>query len=98
MTKFVGSQKPSSSPIATDVDVQETPVQANPSGRTMIDGPTVAKDLDQTAANKQLVASFVDDILLNGRMASLRWDPGLGAGARRPVINAPMALRLNAPR
>ena len=52
-------------------NLQETPAQANPSGRTMIDGPTVAKDLDKTAANKQLVASFVDDILVNGRMDRL---------------------------
>jgi predicted SnoaL-like aldol condensation-catalyzing enzyme len=52
-------------------NLQETPAKPNPSGRTMIDGPTTAADLDKTAANKQLVAAFVDDILVNGRMDRL---------------------------
>ena len=52
-------------------NLQETPAKPNPSGRTMIDGPTVATDLDKAAANKQLVAAFVDDILVNGRMDRL---------------------------
>lgn len=38
----------------------------------MIDGPTEIKDLGKTEANKQLVRSFVDDILVNGRMAKLQ--------------------------
>ena len=37
----------------------------------MIDGPAVAADLDKTAANKKLVAAFVDDILVNGRLDRL---------------------------
>lgn len=49
-------------------NLQEKPGAANPSGRTMIDGPTVAQDFERTAENKALVASFVDDILVNGRM------------------------------
>ncbi|HEY0713824.1 MAG TPA: nuclear transport factor 2 family protein [Polyangia bacterium] len=52
-------------------NLQEKPSAPNPSGRTMIDGPTEAKDLDKTAANKALVRRFVDDILVNGRMAKL---------------------------
>lgn len=52
-------------------NLQETPAQPNPSGRSMIDGPAVATDLDKTAANKKLVAAFVDDILVNGRMDRL---------------------------
>ena len=44
-------------------NLQETPAKPNPSGRTMVDGPAVATDLDKTAANKKLVAAFVDDIL-----------------------------------
>ncbi|HEY0706984.1 MAG TPA: nuclear transport factor 2 family protein [Polyangia bacterium] len=52
-------------------NLQEKPTAPNPSGRSMIDGPTEAKDLDKTAANKKLVKSFVDDILVNGRMAKL---------------------------
>lgn len=52
-------------------NLQVTPAGANPSGHTMIDGPTDATDLDKTAANKQLVATFVDDILVNGRLDKL---------------------------
>ncbi len=52
-------------------NLQTTPAEPNPSGHTMIDGPTAATDLDRTAANKELVASFVDDILVNGRMDRL---------------------------
>lgn len=51
-------------------NLQET-AGPNPSGRTMIDGPTEATDLDRTAANKSLVRAFVDDILVNGRMEKL---------------------------
>ncbi|MDG4889926.1 MULTISPECIES: nuclear transport factor 2 family protein [unclassified Mesorhizobium] len=43
----------------------------NPSGHTMVDGPTEAKDLDRTETNRTLVAAFVDDILVNGRMEKL---------------------------
>ena len=52
-------------------NLQQTPVTANPSGRTMIDGPTVPTDLDKTEPNKKLVAAFVDDILVNGRLERL---------------------------
>lgn len=53
-------------------NLQEKPTQANPSGHTMLDGPTEIKDLDKTEQNKQLARSFVDDILVNGRMEKLR--------------------------
>ncbi|MDR9806881.1 nuclear transport factor 2 family protein [Rhizobium hidalgonense] len=43
----------------------------NPSGNTMVDGPTEAKDLAGTDTNKKLVSTFVDDILVNGRMEKL---------------------------
>jgi len=45
--------------------------QANPSGRTQLDGTTEETDLDKTNSNKKLVASFVDDILVNGKMDTL---------------------------
>ena len=48
-------------------NLQETPTQPNPSGRSMIDGPSVATDLDKTEANKALVKAFVDDVFVNGR-------------------------------
>lgn len=52
-------------------NLQPTPAQPNPSGRTMTDGASIATDLDKTDANKQLVRAFVDDILINGRMDRL---------------------------
>ncbi len=52
-------------------NLQETPSQPNPSGRSMIDGPHQLSDLDKTEENKQLVRSFVNDILLEGNMAKL---------------------------
>jgi len=52
-------------------NLQEKPKSANPSGHTMTDGPTQATDLDQTDVNKGIVRSFVDDILVNGRMDKL---------------------------
>ena len=51
-------------------NLQET-AGPNPSGHTMIDGPTVATDLDKTEAHRTLVRAFVDDILVNGRMDKL---------------------------
>jgi predicted SnoaL-like aldol condensation-catalyzing enzyme len=52
-------------------NLQEKPAAPNPSGRTMIDGPTQATGVGRTAANKALVRAFVDDILVNGRMEKL---------------------------
>lgn len=52
-------------------NLQDKPAAANPSGRTMIDGPTEATDLDKTEANKALVRAFIDDILVHGRMDKL---------------------------
>ena len=52
-------------------DNLQTTAGPNPSGNTMVSGPTEATDLDQTAANKALVRQFVDDILVNGRMEKL---------------------------
>lgn len=52
-------------------NLQDKPQQPNPSGRTMLDGASQATDLDKTAANKALVSAFVDDILVNSRMAKL---------------------------
>lgn len=52
-------------------NLQVTPTAANPSGHTMTDGPTQATDQAKTQANKTLVRSFVDDILVNGRMEKL---------------------------
>lgn len=45
--------------------------QANPSGRTQLDGETEVTDLDKTLENKALVASFVDNVLINGKFDTL---------------------------
>lgn len=51
-------------------NLQET-ASANPSGHTMTDGPTETGDLDKTEPNKLLVRSFIEDILVNGKMEKL---------------------------
>lgn len=43
----------------------------NPSGHTMLDGTTAVTDLDKTETNKTLVRTFVDDILVNGKLEKL---------------------------
>ena len=39
----------------------------NPSGRTQLDGATEVGDTDRTAANKEVVKGFVNDVLLGGQ-------------------------------
>ncbi len=46
-------------------------VGEGPNGRTQVDGPTEVVDLDKTEDNKAMVASFVDDVLVNGRVERL---------------------------
>ena len=43
----------------------------NPSGHTMVDGPTEATDLARTEINREIVRSFIDDVLVNGRLEKL---------------------------
>ena len=43
----------------------------NPSGHSMVDGPTEATDLDKTEYNREIVRSFVDVVLINGRLDKL---------------------------
>ena len=43
----------------------------NPSGHSMVDGPTEATDLDRTEYNREIVRSFVEEILLNGKLDKL---------------------------
>jgi predicted SnoaL-like aldol condensation-catalyzing enzyme len=49
-------------------NLQETPVGANPSVHSMIDGPTEPTDLERTEENKTLVRRFVEDILVHGKL------------------------------
>ena len=43
----------------------------NPSGHTMVNGPTEATDLDMTEYNREVVRSFVEEVLLNCELDSL---------------------------
>lgn len=52
-------------------NLQEKPAAPNPSGHTMLDGPTQATDLGNRQANKALVRAFVDDILVTEDMDEL---------------------------
>lgn len=51
-------------------NLQET-VEKTPSGHTMVDGPNTVQDVGRTLANKELVRSFVSDILVSGKMEKL---------------------------
>ena len=44
----------------------------NNSNHSMVDGPTEVKDFGKTEENRQLVSSFVDDILLNIKLSMLK--------------------------
>lgn len=43
----------------------------NPSGHTMVDGPTEATDLERTESNREIVHSFVEEVLANGQLDKL---------------------------
>lgn len=43
----------------------------NPSGHTMVDGPIEALDLDRTETNRDVVRSFVDEVLIKGQLDNL---------------------------
>jgi predicted SnoaL-like aldol condensation-catalyzing enzyme len=43
----------------------------NPSGHTMVDGPTEVTDLERTDSNLEIVRSFIDEVLINGHIDKL---------------------------
>jgi predicted SnoaL-like aldol condensation-catalyzing enzyme len=43
----------------------------NPSGHTMVDGPAKARDLDKTEYNREIVQSFIEEVLINGHLDKL---------------------------
>lgn len=45
-------------------NLQPTPKERNPSGRTMTDGKTKATDHHKTTANKEIITRFTEDILI----------------------------------
>jgi predicted SnoaL-like aldol condensation-catalyzing enzyme len=53
-------------------NLQSKPVSPNPSGHTMLDGTTEATDPDRTEENRDLIRSFVEEVLVSGQLS----DPG----------------------
>ncbi len=43
----------------------------NPSGHSMVDGPTEATDLDKTESNREIVRSFVGNVLIKNQLDTL---------------------------
>ena len=43
----------------------------NPSGHSMVDGPTEAIDLDRTEANRELVRTFVENVLIQRQLENV---------------------------
>ncbi len=52
-------------------NLQLKPSGPNPSGHTMLDGPTETEDLDKTEANRELARSFIEEVLVNERLELL---------------------------
>jgi predicted SnoaL-like aldol condensation-catalyzing enzyme len=71
-------------------DAMQAEEEKTVSGRTQTDGPTEARDLDRTAANKKLVEDFFADVLYGHKMDKLtayistetyhQHNPGVGDG------------------
>lgn len=52
-------------------NLQAKASSSNLSGRTMLDGPTEASDLDKTEDNRDIIRSFVEEVLVNGQLNRL---------------------------
>lgn len=52
-------------------NLQSREDQPNASGHTMLDGTTETTDLDRTDENREFIRSFVDEVLVNGRLGGL---------------------------
>lgn len=52
-------------------NLQHKHLSPNPFGHTMIDGSTDVTDLDKTEVNRELVRSFVNEVIINGQLDRL---------------------------
>ena len=52
-------------------NLQLKPESVNPSGHTMLDGPTETTDLEKTEENRDFIRSFVDEVLVSGQLSKL---------------------------
>ncbi len=67
-------------------NLQETATEPSPSGHTMIDGPTIASDLDKTDANKALMQRYIEDLLVGRRETFPRYFNGTLAAKGQAVV------------
>ena len=52
-------------------NLQSKPTAPNPSGHSMLDGPTEPTDQEKTEQNRALIRSFVDEVLVNDQLDRL---------------------------
>ena len=52
-------------------NLQPKPGNPNPSGHTMLDGPTETTDPDRTEENRDLIGSFVEEVLVSNQLSGL---------------------------
>jgi len=52
-------------------NLQAKPSTPNPSGHTMLDGPTEPAELDRTEKNRDFIRSFVKAVLVGGQLSQL---------------------------
>ncbi|MGB0578766.1 MAG: nuclear transport factor 2 family protein [Limisphaerales bacterium] len=52
-------------------NLQTKPTGPNPSGHTMLDGATEATDLEKTEENREFIRSFIDEVMVDGRLDRL---------------------------
>lgn len=51
-------------------NIQVFPSSPNPSNRTVIDGPVMIKNFDETEANKKVVTDMVNDVFVGGNVSA----------------------------
>ncbi|MFK5924359.1 MAG: nuclear transport factor 2 family protein [Verrucomicrobiota bacterium] len=52
-------------------NLQSKPSHSNPSGHTVLDGTTEVTDFDKTEENRNVIRSFVEEVLVSGQLARL---------------------------
>lgn len=67
-------------------NLQDQAAAPSPSGHTMIDGPTVATDLDRTVANKALMRTYMDDLLAGRRSTFTSYFDGTRYIQHSPLV------------
>lgn len=83
--------------VAEHRDNLQPPAEANASGRTLTDGPVEVTDLDQTEANKALVAEFAQTVLIGGDFGRITdfiiGGDGISSTTRSSAMDSPPSGR-----